>query len=96
MRPAPALVVACIVCALIGALVVFAVAPFAAFFGACVVLLLVVVVDAWYLRGVITPSIERDLPLVVAVGIERVVTLRLRHQGRVPLQVEVHDLHPGD
>ena len=96
MRPAPALVVACIVCALIGALVVFAAAPFAAFFGACVVLLLVVVVDAWYLRGVITPSIERDLPPVVAVGIERVVTLRLRHQGRVPLQVEVHDLHPGD
>jgi hypothetical protein len=29
-------------------------------------LLLVAVVDAWYLRGVITPSIERDLPPVVA------------------------------
>lgn len=96
MRPAPALVVACIVCALIGALVVFAIMPFAAFFGACIVLLVVAAVDAWRLRGAMTPSIERDLPQVVAVGVERVVTLRLRHQGRTALSIEVHDLHPGD
>jgi uncharacterized protein (DUF58 family) len=96
MRPAPALVAACVGCALIGALVVFDLLPFAAFFSACAVLLLLGAVDAWRLRGLITPLLERDLPPVVPVGIEGVVTLRLRHQGSSPLSIEVHDLHPGD
>jgi uncharacterized protein (DUF58 family) len=33
---------------------------------------------------------------VVPVGVERTVTLRLRHAARRPLRVAVHDLHPGD
>lgn len=96
MRPAPALVAALIACAGVGVLAIFSILPLAAFFSIGGVLALLALRDALLLRALPTPSIERDLPPVVPVGVERPVLLRLRHHAQGPLPVEVHDLHPGD
>lgn len=96
MRPAPALLAACIVCALVGTLTLFEQVTPQAFLALISLLLVLAVQDAIVLRALPTPTVERDLPAVVPVGVERPVTLRLTHQGRRPLPVEAHDLHPGD
>ncbi len=96
MRPAAALVAALVTWALIGVLVVIGWAPLQVFVIAGVVLLLAAIQDALLLRGRSTPEVERELPPVVAVTIERVITLRLRNADRRPLTLEVQDLHPGD
>jgi uncharacterized protein (DUF58 family) len=60
------------------------------------ILLLVALQDAHQLRALPTPTLSRDLPQVMPVGVERPVTLRLRHEGKQALPLEAHDLHPGD
>ena len=96
MRPAGALIAALIGWALIGVLVVVGWAPMQVFFMFGGALVLIAAPDALLLRATPTPDVERDLPPVVAVASERVVTLRLRHHGKRPLTVQVQDLHPGD
>jgi uncharacterized protein (DUF58 family) len=96
MRPTPRLVLALVACALLGAAVVAELVPTDWLAYAAGALVLVALWDAAALRALPTPSVERDLPPIVPVGVERPVTLRLRHAGRAPLALDVHDLHPGD
>lgn len=96
MRPAPALVAALLSCALIAALALLGLLPGGAALAAAGLLLLVALPDALALRRLPSPQVERDLPPVVPVGVERAVVLRLRSSIGRPLAVQVHDLHPGD
>lgn len=96
MKPASALVAALSACAGLGALVVAGYATVDAWSLACGLLALAVLTDASQLARQAGPDVVRELPAVVPVGIERGVTLRLRHAGALPLVVDVHDLHPGE
>lgn len=96
MRPTLTFVLALAGWALIGVLGVFEVIPLLAFFASGGILMLLAIQDAVLLRQFPIPLIERDLPHVVPVGVERLVSLRLRHTGRRPVTIEAHDLHPGD
>lgn len=95
MRPTPALVAILLIGAALGVAVAFELLPLVLLGAAGLVFALVVAFDAMRLRALPTPSVERDLPPIVAVGVERAVGLRLRHDMARPLRVEVHDLHPG-
>jgi len=95
MRPSGTLVAALVAWALVGALAVAGWAPLQAFFLVGALIVLAAGQDLLLLRSIATPTIERDLPRVIAVAVERAVQLRLRHHGRRPLQVQVQDLHPG-
>ncbi len=95
MRPAPALVVALVACALLGVLALFGLVPPGAPLAAAGLLVLLAVPDLFALRRQPSPQIERELPHVVPVGVERPVTLRLRAAERAQA-LQVHDGHPGD
>lgn len=96
MRPSAALMAALMAWALVGAGVVAAWLPMQAFVVVGITLALVAIQDLLMLRALPTPEVQRDLPAVVPVAVERMLTLRLRHGGRRPLTVQVQDLHPGD
>lgn len=96
MRPAPALVAWLCAAAALGVPVVLGWMPLALFAAACAALLAAAAVDALRLRALPTPTVERDLPKIVPVGVERQVGLRLRHAAGRTLLADVHDLHPGD
>ena len=96
MRPAPALVALLLACAAFGVAAAMDAVPLALFGAVCVALLLILAFDALRLRALPTPAVARELPPIVPVGLERAVTLRLRHDGRAALHFDVHDLHPGD
>jgi uncharacterized protein (DUF58 family) len=96
MRPSLFLIAALLVWALIGALVVAAWLPMQAFVVSGIVLALIALQDLLMLRASPTPDVQRDLPAVMPVSVERALVLRLRHFGKRPLSVQVQDLHPGD
>ncbi len=96
MRPTRAQVAAWIGCAVVGALVVAGLLPALALWCALGAVAVLSLQDALMLRRLPMPEVARDLPQIMPVGVERPVTLRLRHRGRRPLLVEVHDDHPGD
>ncbi|HEX6832132.1 MAG TPA: DUF58 domain-containing protein [Rudaea sp.] len=95
MRPTSAFVFALLACALIGALGAFELIPLELLAIAAIALLLAAAYDARAVRALPTPTLARELPPIVAVGIEREIALRLRHDARGALTVDVHDLHPG-
>jgi uncharacterized protein (DUF58 family) len=96
LRPAPRFVAALLAWAGGGALLVAGVVPAAAYWAAGAVLLVAALLDARELRAAPTPRVVRDLPPVVPVGIERDIVLALRHDEDRALEIEAHDLHPGD
>jgi len=96
MRAAPALVAALVACALCGVLTAAAVAPPALPLVASGLLVLLAVSDAFALRRLPSPQIQRELPQVVPVGVERAVVLRLRGATTQRQVLDVHDRHPGD
>ncbi|HSX61071.1 MAG TPA: DUF58 domain-containing protein [Tahibacter sp.] len=96
MRPAPALVAALVACAIAGVLTAFGLVPGGLPLAVAALLVLIAVPDAFALRRTPSPPIERDLPLVVPVGVERPVVLRLRSTLARSLAFDVHDRHPGD
>ncbi len=96
MRPSLTLIAALIAWALIGVLVVALLLPMQAFIVSGIALILIAVQDLTLLRALPTPDVQRDLPAVVPVAVERQLVLRLRHGGTRPLWVQVQDLHPGD
>jgi uncharacterized protein (DUF58 family) len=96
MRPTLALVILLLCSAVLGGLAAFTILPLQIFALACLLIAVLALQDALLLRTLSTPQVARELPPVVPVGVERVVSLRLRHAGRQALSVEVHDLHPGD
>ncbi|MCQ4165728.1 DUF58 domain-containing protein [Tahibacter harae] len=96
MRPAPALLLALLLCAAIGALCVAGLLPLAALLAAVGTLSALALPDAFALRRTPLPEISRDLPQIVPVGVERSVVLRLRNLSGRRLRAEVHDLHPGE
>ncbi|MEO6688639.1 MAG: DUF58 domain-containing protein, partial [Dokdonella sp.] len=81
MRPTLVLVASLLACALLGALAAFAWLPLQLFVAACAVFVLIAALDALRLRALSTPAVTRELPPIVAVGIERPVSLRLQHLG---------------
>src|SRR5581483_9421448 len=95
MRPAPAFVALLLGCSALGAVAAFGFLPLTLFGAACAALAIVAAFDALRVRRLPTPHVVRELPPVVPVGIERTVTLRLRHDGAV-LDLDLNDLHPGD
>jgi uncharacterized protein (DUF58 family) len=96
VKPAPYLIALLIGWAAVGALALAALVPLGAFWGCGALILAVAAGDAVGLRASPSPTVERVLPAVVPVGVERGVMLRLRHPGPATLRVEAHDLHPGD
>ncbi|MBZ0087798.1 MAG: DUF58 domain-containing protein [Thermomonas sp.] len=93
MRPAPALIWLLAGWALLGLLVSFALVPTLAWPLAGGLLALLALVDALRLRRQALPSVRRDLPEALAVGIERAVELVLEAGARRQ-RVDVFDLHP--
>lgn len=96
MRPSAALMAALLVWALAGALTVVSWLPMSVYAGMAVVLALIAAQDAWMLRRMPTPRVQRDLPKVMPVAVPRAVVLHLRTAGRRAIVAQVHDLHPGD
>jgi len=96
MRPTLGMVGALIGWALFGVLALVNMVPLVAFFAAGGVLMVLALQDIFFLRQLPTPSIERDLPQVVPVGVKRTISLRLHHTGQRSLNLAIHDLHPGD
>lgn len=96
MRPGRALLACLLLWALLGALVAFGWAPLPAWIGAGAMLLVVAALDAWSLRRRPSPELERELPPIVPVGVERETRLLLRTPGRRTQSLEVFDLLPGD
>ena len=95
MTPTPILVAALLALAALGVPVAFGVVPLGALAAAAIVLAVVAAFDAWRLRRLPTPTVERELASIVPVGVEREVALRLRHDGAETLRADVHDPHPG-
>ncbi|UXI68029.1 DUF58 domain-containing protein [Tahibacter amnicola] len=95
MRPSAGLVGGLVACALASGLALAGWAPWTFVLILAGVLVLLAVQDALRLRGLPTPSVERDIPPIIPVGVERRVVLRLRHSARQVLQLDVHDLHPS-
>lgn len=95
MRPDRGLLVALALVALLGGALLAGAATPAAWGSALVLLLAAAAIDARRLRACPDPQLERELPAVVPVGVEREVGLRLRHAGAAPLTLEVHDGHPA-
>lgn len=53
-------------------------------------------VDAWVLRRLPSPTLERLLPAILPLGPWATVPLRLVHTGRGAISGVLHDGHPGD
>ena len=98
MRPGAALLGGLLGIAGLGILVVLGLLSMALFWLAFAVLVGVAIQDAVRLRRVPTPLLVRELSGIITVGLEQRVLLRLRlgPANRHPLQLDVHDLHPGD
>ena len=96
MRPAFALVVALVLWALAGFAAAFGLLPLKAWAIAGAVLAGVALLDAGVLLRIATPQVRRDLARVVPVGVETEAWLHLHPAGRGTLHVEVFDLLPGD
>ncbi|GMV31696.1 MAG: lipoprotein [Rhodanobacteraceae bacterium] len=96
MRPAPALIAALVACALAGVLTAIGFAPPGLPLAAAALLVAIALPDAFALRRTPSPQIERELPQVVPVGVERPVVLRLRSAVARTLAFDIHDHHPGD
>ena len=95
MTPTPVSVAALLALAVLGLPVALGVVPPGALGAAAVVIAAVAAFDARQLRRLPMPVVERELPSIVPVGVEREIALRLRHDGTETLRAEVHDLHPG-
>ena len=73
--------------ALVGALTVVSWLPMSVYATMAVVLLLVAAQDAWMLRRLPTPSVQRDLPKVMPVAVPRAVVLHLRKMADKPAKL---------
>lgn len=82
--------------AVLGALAVAGWLSVQAWLIAAGVALSVLLVDARRLQGLPSPVVERELPGVLPVGVEREVVLRLRSIHNQPLRLDLHDQHPAD
>jgi len=92
MRPGMPLLALLALCALAGVLPALGLAPAWAWWLLVALLALLAAVDAWRLRAIPTPQVERRLADVLPVGVPREVQLELRS---VPaLRLELADLHP--
>ena len=60
------------------------------------VILLVTAVEAIALRRRPTPRCERVLPTALSLGEWHSITIRLEHDGRLPMAVDVFDGYPVD
>ena len=96
MRPAHALVWVLLAWALLGAFVAFGLVPVPAWVFAGGAIALVAIADALWLARTPTPTLRRDLPHVVPVGVETEGTLHLHVAGRAGVHLEAHEGLPGD
>ena len=93
MRPAPLLIALLVLWGLSGFAVLFAGAPLFAWQIVGLVIVLLAILDAIFLRRRETPAITREIPEALPLGIERDVTLRVESMSRQ--RVDLFDLHPG-
>jgi len=93
VRPAPLLLWLLALWALLGLLASFALVPAPAWALVGALLALLAEIDALRLRRRPLPSVRRDLPEALAVGVERPVELVLE-AGPRRQRVDVFDLHP--
>jgi uncharacterized protein (DUF58 family) len=94
VRPDRALLAGLGLVAAIGLALVLGAATPALWAAAFVLLLLAAAIDARRLRAIASPELQRELPAVIPVGVEREVGLRVSHTGRMPIEFDLHDGHP--
>ncbi|RYZ70210.1 MAG: DUF58 domain-containing protein, partial [Lysobacteraceae bacterium] len=93
MRPAPFLIALLVLWGLSGLAVLFAGVPLFAWQSAGLVLVVFASMDGLLLHRRDTPRVTREIPEVLALGIEREVSLRV--ESLVRQRIDVFDLHPG-
>jgi uncharacterized protein (DUF58 family) len=96
VRPTPVFLAWLGIMAALGVAVVCGWLTLTVFAIAWALLLIVAVIDALRLHWLPAPSVERVLPAIVPVGVERAVSLRIRNSATRAVSADVHDLHPGD
>jgi uncharacterized protein (DUF58 family) len=96
MRPGPALVGALLAWAVLGAAMAWLPLPVRAWGAAGLALALLATLDGWRLLRMASPTVEREVPGIVPVGVEREVALRVRAADDVPVTLWLHDRVPGD
>ena len=94
MRPAPGLLLALLVCAALGVPVLLDLLPPTAPLAGLLALAVLALIDAMRVRRTASPGVERDLPRVLPVDVERAVRIRLRNPCNHRLALELHDMHP--
>jgi uncharacterized protein (DUF58 family) len=96
MRPGKSLLLGCLALALLGTVCVLNWAPISFFWAGLTLLLGLAIQDAFIVKRLRTPLVERVVNPIITVGLEHTVELRLRQsQARYAQHIEVHDLHPG-
>jgi uncharacterized protein (DUF58 family) len=96
MRPAPALVGWLLAWAALGLAAALGWLPVQSWAIGGASLGALALVDAWVLARIPSPTVRRDLPAVIPVGVEREAVLHLVSADRRALHVEVFDLLPGE
>jgi uncharacterized protein (DUF58 family) len=94
VRPGNTLLVALASVALLGVALLFGLVPTAAWLAALGALLACAALDAHALRRLPDPVVQRELPAVIPVGVERDVALHFHNHATTALQAWVHDGHP--
>jgi uncharacterized protein (DUF58 family) len=94
LRPAPALIGALLLGALIGIPISLGLLPAQALFAYLLVLLIITLQQALALKRMHLPDVSRDLPAVLPVGVSREIVLRLKSRGHASVRGSLHDDHP--
>lgn len=95
MRPAPLLLWLLLGWTLVGVLASIGMLPLTAWLAYGGVLACLMLADAWQLRRMPSPALQREVAPVVPLGVEMFVRLRLQSAAKAARRMDVHDLHPG-
>ncbi|WEN16910.1 DUF58 domain-containing protein [Rhodanobacter sp. AS-Z3] len=95
MRPAPLLLWLLLGWTVLGVLTSLDRLPLSTWLAAGAVIALVALVDAWRLRRMPSPELQREVAQVMPLGPPATVNLRLQGNGRRTQSLRLHDMHPG-
>jgi uncharacterized protein (DUF58 family) len=95
MRPSLSLVILLVLWAVVGMIVSFGWLDIRVWWAVGSVITFLSLIDAVSLQRSRSPTVTRDMPAVLPVGVPREVGLHLRSQSKMKLRVDVHDHVPG-